>query len=825
MAYAQYRRVPEVDLPDNLLVMLAMRGPWNELTPDVLCEAAESERVDPPKQWPTYNGEDPFYWDQTNLQYLGLGDIWKETRGKFADGSKVKVAIIDSGIDVDHPDFYDENGRSIISERSYNANTDITVAKGGIQVIDDTYGHGTNVAGVIAAQMNKVGVVGIAPDVELLVVKISVNADNKYSGADIALGLDHAIAEGVHVINMSFGAVRDTNAYGKQCGEAVAKGIIMVASAGNNADAQTHYPAADPRVIGVGALEYNSWDLASYSCYGENSDLVAPGGVYTTSIGGTYDRVYGTSFASPTVAAAIALYISKNGVTPYTELRERLLSTCVDLGEQGEDAYFGHGALDIGRFFGAMTLTFDYRMAELGETYAFMTSEGVLIQAPPAPEPQGGLELEGWYLDARLTQKVDFQTHRFTEDTRLYARWLGASEGDFDYYEYARGFVRILAYRGEADTVQIPATLGGKNVSAIAPFAFLGNRALKEVTLPEKLHTVGRDAFEGCEGLRVARIYSADILEQITERASLGGLCKYAGTILADTAAKFDEKEIKQLYPHTDRVEWSGVVYTKYSDHASEWVEGDAIIAYVPCVQDGVLKLGCAVCGCASERLLPKHTAGQWALHTPAGCTTKGTDAVKCVACSTVLQTREIPSTGHSYNEGVTVAPQCEKQGYFLRVCKTCGLENKSKFVGANGHTAGEWVITLNATKTEAGEEQRSCLVCSKTVETRAIAAYTHLTDFEKDVAALTGEGTKASFEAICACLNYYAGLDETERLLVKSDYERLCQMAEGYNENVQKRNEELAQSVKVAPQLLGEVHRALGGLWYAFHQNRRKGA
>ena len=713
----------------------------HELSPDTFCELADIKAVYSSlatPQLPSYSGEDANYKKQTNLKYLNLGDTWDQTRGAFANGGKVKVAVIDSGIDIDHPDFVDKNGNRIISEKSYNASANKTVSAHGWSAIDDTHGHGTSVAGVIAAQMNGIGVVGIAPEVELLMIKVEKvieNGEDKgFKNSDIAMGLDYAIEQGVHVINMSFGG---STSYCEELFQKAAEhGIILVAAAGNDGDAEKNYPACNPNVIGVGALADNSWELADYSCFGENTDLVAPGTVYTTAMGGGYAYVQGTSLACPTVVAAVALYISQNGVTPRDALTERLLGTCLDLGEEGKDPDFGHGALDVERLIEAVALTYDYRLTKLGKTCAFSTTDGHLASSPPAPDKQGNLQFEGWYLDARLTKKLSEKEQVLTQDTTLYARWLGATSGDFDYYEYKSGAVRILAYRGSADTVQIPDTLDDKQVCEIAPHAFVGDALLKDISLPSTLQKVGTDAFVGCEGLDVVRVYSASILRAINTSDSLGGMCEYANTILADASLDFDDRSILLRYPYADTVEWSGISYTKYSDHEARWTASEVLIPHIPCSQDGLMRITCGGCGCVIDRFVPMHSIGDWA-------------------------------------------------------------------------------VAQKATKTAQGEEQRACLTCKTVLETRAIAPYTHLLEFENNVKALTGECTSESFDGISECLAYYSGLNEEERLLVKSDYEQLVALVKLYNENATARNKELSQGMELSCYVLFEARHTLYAIGY----------
>ena len=122
-----------------------------------------------------FQSDEPMYPQQTYLDYINIGDSWNVSMGKNPDGEKVTVAIIDSGIDTDHPEFKDVDGKSIISNLSYDATDDKVVKTYGTRVIEDENGHGTAVAGVLAAQINGEGILGVAPDVEILVIKCDVN--------------------------------------------------------------------------------------------------------------------------------------------------------------------------------------------------------------------------------------------------------------------------------------------------------------------------------------------------------------------------------------------------------------------------------------------------------------------------------------------------------------------------------------------------------------------------------------------------------------------------------------------------------------------------
>lgn len=285
---------------------------------DLEAEEGTAERL--PTR-PQYSVSDSDYELQTYLDYLNMQDVWN-----YYTGSGVTVAVIDTGIDTDHPEFA---GR--ISEYSYNATEDKIVKdwtdeNGNYDwsLIEDKVGHGTAVAGVIAASMNSGNVVGIAPYAEILVIKAECDENGTfYRASDLVFGLYYAIERDVQAVNMSFGTYSPVNPFAAAAQLAVDSDILCVAAAGNDGTSSLCWPAADPNVIGVGALAADSWELADYSNYGENVNLVAPGTTYTAKMGGGYGTTNGTSFASPTVAGAIALFMQTD---PYIMVED--VKTC-----------------------------------------------------------------------------------------------------------------------------------------------------------------------------------------------------------------------------------------------------------------------------------------------------------------------------------------------------------------------------------------------------------------------------------------------------------------------------------------------------------------
>jgi len=308
--------------------------------------------------------------------------------------NSVTVAVLDSGIIPDHEDFSDDrlvSGANLVGDsggntdpRNYTANTDIrdrtTEADGG--------SHGTHVAGIIGALTNNTtGVAGVSWGINLMPVKV---LDDTQSGTtfDVAEGIYYAVDNDADVLNMSLGADLDSNNLPTHLTEAVefadSRDKILIGASGNNGSSSVLYPAAYPEVIAVGAVDINN-QQASYSNYGSNLDVVAPGGDFDVDTGilstwgyfenGTfytneYTEMEGTSMSAAYVSGAAALLLEA-GVSP-ENVRRRLTSTAVDLGAEGKDSEYGYGMIDI---YGALL------NQKIGAPYVFAATEnnGTLI--------------------------------------------------------------------------------------------------------------------------------------------------------------------------------------------------------------------------------------------------------------------------------------------------------------------------------------------------------------------------------------------------------------------------------------------------------------
>jgi len=333
-------------------------------------------------------------WDQNGDMAIDTGAV---------TGNPIKIAILDTGIDVDHPDLptipTGSTGRGI---NTVGAGTDFN--------FNDTGGHGTMIAGIIAAIDNSTGYIGVAPGVELYIVRFrntsgaispdagaNLSDPSTYKFMDLYEGLDWCISKGVDIITMSFGIwqlsspnnehvapLHDPEFY-KRLKAASDIGIILVAAAGNGVtitnskgrpieefDSPTEtgspfvpagdplqydFPASYPNVIAVSAtgVRYTKGKpgtqtridyLADFSNYGPKVELAAPGvSIESTWIGGGYGIGGGTSYASPHATAVIALALASGRFTQ-SDIRGRLSEIVEDIGVSGRDDTYGYGLVN-----------------------------------------------------------------------------------------------------------------------------------------------------------------------------------------------------------------------------------------------------------------------------------------------------------------------------------------------------------------------------------------------------------------------------------------------------------------------------------------------
>lgn len=257
-----------------------------------------------------------------NISALSVEDM--HSNGISGDG--VKVGVLDTGIRI-HEDLRIMGGWNFINNSSNYS---------------DDHGHGTHVAGIIAALNNNVGVVGVAPECQLYALKVlDKNGVAKWS--TVAKAIDWAMSNKLNILNMSFGGLSGSKAIEKAIYKANKSGILLVAAAGNDGIKQVFYPAKYASVIAVGATDSNN-NIASFSNWGEDIELVAPGvNIYSTYTANGYQSLSGTSMAAPHVTGVAALVLSQDRKLTNVNIREQLKSTTIDLGVNGYDSTYGYG--------------------------------------------------------------------------------------------------------------------------------------------------------------------------------------------------------------------------------------------------------------------------------------------------------------------------------------------------------------------------------------------------------------------------------------------------------------------------------------------------
>ena len=350
--------------------------------------------------------------DYTSMQYnLDLVDAYQAWQLETGD-SNVIVAIIDSGVDTDHQELV---GR--ISDLSYNAYTEEV----GIQYVEDDLGHGTNVAGIIAAKRdNDFGIDGLTDNVQLMIIKVNRPGEEGYLNSLIVKGIYYAVDNGAKVINLSLGGTSQDPTVLAAVEYAHENEVFVVASSGNDGDGTLLYPASYPTVISVGSVGENS-EISDFSNYGEYVDLVAPGDLlYTTNLENGFAKVSGTSFSAPHVSALIALLISY-GSFSYEEIHQNLKQSSIDLGDLGRDDYYGYGRINFNNSLSTdlVKITLQKNNGEENETLWIDIDSSLPNVTNPTLEHY---EFDKWYLDEELLTPMPID-YIFTTDTNLYANY------------------------------------------------------------------------------------------------------------------------------------------------------------------------------------------------------------------------------------------------------------------------------------------------------------------------------------------------------------------------------------------------------------------
>lgn len=280
-----------------------------------------------PKQEATYK-------NSKHLELINAPKAWE-----YSMGEGVTIALLDSGVDLDHEDL----AENIIGFADMTNTT-----------LEDVTGHGTHCAGIMVARHDSDGITGVAPKASLYSYKV-IGQQNEGTIESVNRALRDAIDREVDIINMSLGLARHPGPEMELLIlEAHEKGIIMVAASGNQ-NARVLYPARFDQVIAVSGVD-EMLHREKFSNYGVENEICAPAtNIASTYKDGLYATMSGTSMAAPMISGAIALYLAvikkqfdkKMGLK---NLIQDLENSAKDLGQAGKDDFYGWGVLDVERF-------------------------------------------------------------------------------------------------------------------------------------------------------------------------------------------------------------------------------------------------------------------------------------------------------------------------------------------------------------------------------------------------------------------------------------------------------------------------------------------
>lgn len=271
---------------------------------------------------------DKYYAEQYYLAQIKAEAAWEEKYER-----EIIIAILDTGIDYNHSDLRDRvlPGFNILNNKA--------------TALDDN-GHGTNIAGIIAARTNNtVGIAGIVQNAKLMPIKV-LDAAGKSDSFYVGQGIRYAVDNGANIIVIASGESVYTPFIAEAAEYAYNKGVLIVAATGNKS-IEINYPAALPNVIAVGAVDRNDRYM-DYSNFGQQIDVVAPAeGIYTTGLNNTYLVTSGTSVAAPQVAALAAVLMQKYPELSLKQLSDLIRFSSDDVDDFGWDMRTGFGRINF----------------------------------------------------------------------------------------------------------------------------------------------------------------------------------------------------------------------------------------------------------------------------------------------------------------------------------------------------------------------------------------------------------------------------------------------------------------------------------------------
>ncbi len=470
---------------------------------------------------PSVGEQNPIVIDETSSylswgpEHIGIDKFNNDITEKALSISDTVVAVVDTGVDSDHPFL---EGRVIPTKIN-------TSASGIRNNSEDDHGHGTRIAGIIADST-----------LDNVYIKPYKVMDKWGDGTviTVAAGINCAVKDGVDVINISIGFEEDSEILKAAIRNAEENDIVVVGAAGNNASDTIYYPASYSSVLKVTAINSDNV-FANFSSYGNGVDLAAPGvNIVTSNIGGGFITVKGTSFSSPFVAAAAAAIISVEQHASSEDIRTIILSSVVSVNEYEAEKKFGNGILFMPEYseeilHGEKTNTpyFSHTPAyytedvnleiycdEAETTIYYTTDRTVPSKTNPSAKIYDGTPVI--LSETTILMAVAYSKDKYRSSIATFSAFVipYADESELTVDESGT----LLSYSGSSLHITIPDTVNGIKVKKIGDGVF-ANSDITEVVIPRTVTEIGASSFANCRKLRTVSAFGAT---QIGEKALYG---------------------------------------------------------------------------------------------------------------------------------------------------------------------------------------------------------------------------------------------------------------------------------------------------------------
>ncbi len=440
--------------------------------------------------------------------HIGFDEFYKSITANGFTLNKTVVAVVDTGVDSNHPFFKDR----VIP-------TKINTSSSGIRnnSMDDC-GHGTQVAGIIADTS--------FDDVYIKPYKV-LDSHGNGTVITVAAGINCAVNDGVDVINVSVGFEENSEVLKAAIDNAEKNDITVVGAAGNDASNTVFYPASYSSVIKVSAVN-NSNVIANFSTFGADVDFAAPGvDIKTTTLNNEYTNVKGTSFAAPCVCAAAACILSVMPKASSEDVKEALITCALKVSDFNAEQKYGYGIINFPHLESTDLPTSktdtpyfskaDALYSEAIELEMFCDTANSVIyyttdkSAPSKTNPSAKI-YDGTPLQLSQTtiiMAVAYSEGSYRSAIASFNAIIAPVAKENELVVDSSG--TLLSYTGSNISITVPATVNGVTVTGVGENAFAGSD-IYEIIFPPTVTKINAGAFENCTNLKTAGAFKATVI-------------------------------------------------------------------------------------------------------------------------------------------------------------------------------------------------------------------------------------------------------------------------------------------------------------------------